>query len=80
MENSLKIIFQDYDISVLFTPVNTSNNVILHHRDKQQKAVKVMLCVRFVASQNMLVKIYIYIYLDEHRYVYIYIHVSPIYT
>ena len=51
----MKQIFQDY-ISTRFTPVNTLKNILVDPKDKHQKAIKVILCTKFAATQTLLVK------------------------
>ena len=53
LSENMKRIFQDYDNSTQFTAVITLKNSLVHHRDKQQKAVKVMLCMKFVATLTL---------------------------
>ena len=60
-------IFQHYDVSTQLTPVNTSNNSLVHTEDKRNKAVKVMLCMKFAATQSMLVMIHILVKLLNHH-------------
>ena len=56
-----------YDISTLFIPVNTLNNFLVHPKDKQKKAVKVMLCMKFVTTQTLLVKMHILVRHLKHH-------------
>ena len=49
----MKQIFQDYDISAQFTPVNTLKISLVHPKDKPKKAVKVMLSMKFASTLSL---------------------------
>ena len=53
LSEKMKRIFQGYDISMQLTAANTSKNSLF------QKAVKVTLCMKFAATQTLLVKMHI---------------------
>ena len=55
----IKEFFQDNDITTQSTQVNTQWNSRVHPNDKQKNVVKVMLCMKFVATQTLLVMMHI---------------------
>ena len=48
----MKRIFQDYDISTQFTPVNTLKNALVNHKDKQQLSRRSNVVHEICCNQN----------------------------